>query len=391
MKALFLPSHVGLGHVERDLAIAEVLRELLPGVRVEWCTAEPALTTLIKYGERIRDECLGLRSFSEVVEDLYNGGIAGLGDLADRLRILKDNYAAVSGVLSEGYDLILADEFWEVVYAGDSSVKAGIHFATDLIYMPYSLNFKGFLLSALLNHYFSKALLGFRTLIYLNEASTVDGRRWFPLIGGRVDEWLRQHGVIAGLTTSYVPGRLPSRNDVRKALNVGEDEFLIIVTVGGTSARSKGLLNGIDNSVPAIREILRKHLRKEPRFIAIPGPRTDWGGGINVEVPEDPSPPNLHPYYSAADVFVSRAGRTTTADLICCGKPAVLIPIQGHYEQEGIAKHVMRNYGYPTLRERDCNPSKLAEAIIKAARSKPHPPKELCMGVYNTAKTLAGL
>ncbi len=41
-RALFISSPIGLGHAQRDLAIARELRKLQPDLAIDWFTADPA-------------------------------------------------------------------------------------------------------------------------------------------------------------------------------------------------------------------------------------------------------------------------------------------------------------------------------------------------------------
>jgi len=44
-KALFISSPIGLGHVQRDVAIARELRKLQPDLEIDWFTVDPAHAT----------------------------------------------------------------------------------------------------------------------------------------------------------------------------------------------------------------------------------------------------------------------------------------------------------------------------------------------------------
>lgn len=52
-RALFLSSPIGLGHVQRDVAIARELRKLVPDLQIDWFTVNPATTYLEREGERV--------------------------------------------------------------------------------------------------------------------------------------------------------------------------------------------------------------------------------------------------------------------------------------------------------------------------------------------------
>ena len=50
---LYLSSPIGLGHVRRDLAVADAMRELRPDLEVEWLTQSPVAEFLEKRGESV--------------------------------------------------------------------------------------------------------------------------------------------------------------------------------------------------------------------------------------------------------------------------------------------------------------------------------------------------
>ena len=52
-RALFVSSAIGLGHVQRDLAIAREMRALHPDLEIDWFTVHPASTYLEREGERL--------------------------------------------------------------------------------------------------------------------------------------------------------------------------------------------------------------------------------------------------------------------------------------------------------------------------------------------------
>ncbi len=52
-RVLYLSSPIGLGHVRRDLAIADALRKERPEVEVEWLTQSPVTDFLEQRGETV--------------------------------------------------------------------------------------------------------------------------------------------------------------------------------------------------------------------------------------------------------------------------------------------------------------------------------------------------
>ena len=52
INVLYISGSLGLGHITRDIAIANHLRKLLPEVDIEWLAANPATTLLEEAGEK---------------------------------------------------------------------------------------------------------------------------------------------------------------------------------------------------------------------------------------------------------------------------------------------------------------------------------------------------
>ncbi len=393
MKALFLSSHVGLGHVARDYAIANALRRILPSISIEWCSAEPVISFLDSLGEKVVDKCRVLESFSSVIEDLYNGRIRGLRDLGSRLGILRRNYAVTNGLLSSDlYDLVFADEFWEIVYSAPQNIKNRIVFATDLIYKPYSIKPLDAILSLILNKYFKNTLWKFKVSMFFNDIDMLNNYKWYWFLGGSVRDWVLKHMIPIGLVTSYLYEELPDRIHARRLLGLSDDEALIVVSVGGTSTRSTYFLDCLDRIIPVIYGDLKKLFSVNEVVVkAITGPRTNWVSHSGLVDVISGVQPRLLNYYVAGDMFIMRAGRTSTADIYCLGKPAVFIPIMNHFEHEEIAKYMWRRHGYPFLRENECSSHKLLSALRKACNTIYSPDKDLCMGVYKASKILASI
>ena len=382
-----------MGHVARDVAIVEALRKLIGGVEVEWCSSEPASSYLVSRGERLLPLCRGLETLTGIVEDLYNLGFRGSGGLKrlrESLEVLKKNWKIVGKLVSsKAYDVVVADEFWEIVYNATPSVKRGVVFLTDIVYMPYTLWLPGMLVSLAVNRYFRKALLGFKKLVYLNSPRELGSAKWLLFFGGRVAGWLRENAVIAGYAPSFLPGTLPERGEARRLLGVGQDEYLVVVSVGGTSTRSIKLLNCIDNSFHILSGVVERVLGRRLVVAYILGPRTRWTPSRKGESKVYGLVPDMRAFYAAADLFITRAGRTTTADLLCSGRNAVLVPIAHHMEQEHIAQAMNKLYGYQVVKENKCRPKHIAKAMEKALTSQPLTPSgEECKGPWIAAKTI---
>ena len=117
-RALFLSSPIGLGHVQRDLAIARELRTLQPDLAIDWFTVDPAARYLEREGERLHPATRRLANESRHFER-----VAGEHDLQAffALRtmdeIMSRNFMTFLDVVdAEHYDLVIGDEAWDVDY-----------------------------------------------------------------------------------------------------------------------------------------------------------------------------------------------------------------------------------------------------------------------------------
>ncbi|HEV2662151.1 MAG TPA: alpha/beta hydrolase, partial [Ktedonobacteraceae bacterium] len=117
-KVLFLSSPIGLGHVQRDVAIARELRILEPDLTIDWFTVDPATTYLEREGEHVHPITRYLANESRHFEH-----VAGEHDLSAffALRtmdeIMVNNFMTFTDLMeSEHYDLVIGDEAWDVDY-----------------------------------------------------------------------------------------------------------------------------------------------------------------------------------------------------------------------------------------------------------------------------------
>lgn len=68
-KMLFISGSLGLGHLGRDLDIADVLRKNDSGIVISWLAEDPASLILKEAGERLLPEAGLLAQGNEKLED----------------------------------------------------------------------------------------------------------------------------------------------------------------------------------------------------------------------------------------------------------------------------------------------------------------------------------
>src|SRR6478735_1177280 len=115
-RVLYLSSPIGLGHVRRDLAIADALREQRPDVEVEWLTQSPVVEFLEQRGERVHPASAHLVSESTHFESESGEHDLHAFQAIRRMdEVLVANFMVFDDLVSrEHFDLWVGDEAWDV-------------------------------------------------------------------------------------------------------------------------------------------------------------------------------------------------------------------------------------------------------------------------------------
>ena len=116
-----------------------------------------------------------------------------------------------------------------------------------------------------------------------------------------------------------------SREELRKKFSF--DKKTIVVSIGGTNA---GLFL-IEKTLESILKI-----NQDVNVIVVSGPSLSKKFGDHIRNLGFVS--NLHEIIFAADVIVSLAGKSTIDEARAYGTPGIFIPIKGHFEQEDNAR-----------------------------------------------------
>lgn len=115
-RVLYLSSPIGLGHGRRDLAIAQELRQLRPGIQVDWLAQDPVTRLLAANDETIHPASALLANESRHIEaEAGEHDLNAFQALRRMDEILVANFMVFQEVLEQQrYDLVVADEAWEV-------------------------------------------------------------------------------------------------------------------------------------------------------------------------------------------------------------------------------------------------------------------------------------
>src|SRR5271166_5580286 len=110
-RALFVSSPIGLGHAQRDVAVARELRALHPGLQIDWLAQDPVTRVLDAEGERIHPASAHLASESAHFESESAEHDLHCFETWRRMdEILLANFMLFHDVVTESrYDLWIAD------------------------------------------------------------------------------------------------------------------------------------------------------------------------------------------------------------------------------------------------------------------------------------------
>jgi pimeloyl-ACP methyl ester carboxylesterase/predicted glycosyltransferase len=348
-RVLYISSPIGLGHVQRDLAVARELRKLVPGVEIDWLAQDPVTRVLAAEGERIHLGSRHLASESAHIESESSEHDLHCFQALRRMdEILIANFMVFHDVVREDhYDLWIADESWELDYYLHENPKEKIvPFAwfTDFVgWLP--MDDGGPRESALtadynaqmVEHIAENPSLRDRALFVGNAEDIVPDRLGpeLPLIR----DWTEKHFEFPGYISGFDPRELPPRAALRQELGYRDGELICIVTVGGSGVGG-ALLRKVISAYPGAK-------RRVPalRMIVVAGPRID-----PASLPQHPDLEivpyvhNLYRHLAACDLAIVQGGLTTAMELTANKRPFLYFPLGHHFEQNFHVRHRLDRY-----------------------------------------------
>ncbi|MCW2702435.1 MAG: alpha/beta fold hydrolase [Blastococcus sp.] len=400
-KALFISSPIGLGHVRRDLAIADELRMLHPDLQIDWLTQHPVTRVLEERGERVHPASALLASESGHIESEAGEHDLHVFQAVRRMdEILVANFMVFADLVEDDpYDLWIADEGWDVdafLHDNPELKRAPLAWLTDFTgWLPMADG--GAAEAALTADWNAERVergrryprLRDRSIFVGNVEDLVD----VPLGPGlpTVRDWGRERYTFPGyvLGGAAMGGAPPvDREELRAQLGYGPDEQVCVVTVGGSGVGTS-LLRRTAEAFPFAR-------KRVPglRMVLVTGPRIDPASVPAVDGLEVRGYlPDLQRHLAASDLAVVQGGLSTTMELTAAGRPFVFVPLTHHFEQQVHVPHRLAQYGAGRRMDyaEATDPDRLAEVIAtEIGRAVDYRPVET-EGAARTAQLLAEL
>ncbi len=370
-RVLYLSSPIGLGHVRRDLAVADAMREQRPDLEVEWLTQSPVTEFLRQRGEVVHPASRLLASESGHFEAEAGEHDLHAFDAVRRMdEVLVNNFMVFDDLVErERFDLWVGDEAWDLdhfLHEHPSLKRAPFVWMTDFVGwvpMPDGGEREAFLTAdynaEMVEHVASAPALRDRSIFVGDPEDVVDLPLGPDLPTART--WTEQHFDFAG----YVMGARPDpdhRAQVRRGFGWADDEVVCLVSVGGS-----GVGEHLLRRVAAAHESIAARV-PGLRMVVVTGPRVDAGSlalprGVEVHR----FLPDLDLRHAACDVAVVQGGLSTTMELTAARRPFVFVPLEHHFEQQVHVRHRLdRHRAGRALAYADTSPERVADEVVAA-------------------------
>jgi len=290
----FFSSPIGLGHVTRDIAIANNFEN----ISTKFITGSSAAKILKNLNFKVEDAYIPP---SFIIEN---------GKLKNSTRWLWNYYQYYKKckniseeiIQKDKPKLIVSDEdFASLTVAQNKKIPTAL--ITDIVQTNFVNGITSFI-EKKMNKSMQKIMKNCDTVIIPED--------------GPDEENIKRVGPIVRQTSF-------SRDELRKKFSF--DKKTIVISVGGTDAG----LYLIEKTIESISKI-----KSDIDVIVVSGPSLSKKFGETVR--NFGFVDNLHEIICAADVIVSLAGKSTIDESKVYGTPGIFIPIKGHFEQEDNAK-----------------------------------------------------
>jgi pimeloyl-ACP methyl ester carboxylesterase/predicted glycosyltransferase len=370
-RVLYISSPIGLGHAQRDVAIADELRKLHPGVEIDWLAQHPVTTVLQARGERVHPASALLASESGHIESESAGHDLHCFQAIRRMdEILLANFMVLHDLAQEvHYDLWVGDESWELDYylhENPELKSAAYAWLTDFVgWLPMpGGGDREAALTADYNAEMIEQIARFPRVrdraIFVGDPEDIVPDAFGPGLP-LIRDWTQRHYDFAGYITGFDPGQLGDREALRGELGYREGERVCLVTVGGSGVGGP-LLRRVIAAFPEA-----KRLVPELRMIVVAGPRIDPSAlpsadGLEVRA----FVPGLYRQLAACDLAVVQGGLTTAMELTANRRPFLYFPLGHHFEQNFHVRHRLERYRAGRRMDFDGSPADAIAAAIAA-------------------------
>jgi pimeloyl-ACP methyl ester carboxylesterase/predicted glycosyltransferase len=370
-RALFVSSPIGLGHAQRDVAIARELRRLHPDLQIDWLAQDPVTRMLEAEDERIHPASPHLANESKHIEsESAEHDLHCFHAIRRMDEILAANFMLFHDVVREQrYDLWIGDEAWELDYylhENPREKRAPYAWLSDFVgFLPMddgdarerflAADHNAQKVEHIAEHPEIRDLS-----LFVGNPEDIVPKRLGPELP-MIRDWTERNYSFTGYVTGFDPADLGDRSKLRAELGYRDDEQVCIVTVGGSGVGAD-LLRRVIAAFPQAKERV-----PDLRMIVVAGPRIDPASlpsHVGLEVV--PYVHNLYRCLAACDLAVVQGGLTTSMELTAQKRPFLYFPLRHHFEQSFHVRHRLERYGAGRRMDyEDSPPEQIAAAIAQ--------------------------
>jgi pimeloyl-ACP methyl ester carboxylesterase len=370
-RALYVSSPIGLGHAQRDTAIADELRKLHPELEIDWLAQHPVTAVLEARGERVHPASAFLANESRHIESESAEHDLHCFQAIRRMdEILLANFMVFHDLVrDEQYDVWIGDEAWELDYylhENPEQKAAAYVWLTDFVgWLPMTDGGdREAFVTADYNAEMIEHIARFPRVrdraIFVGSSDDIVADSFGPELP-LIRDWTEEHYDFAGYVTGFDPAEFADRERLRRELGYRPDEQLCIVTVGGSGVGGD-LLRRVIAAFPDAKE-------RVPglRMVVVAGPRIDPASlpsheGLEVRAYVH----ELYRHLAACDLAVVQGGLTTSMELTANRRPFLYFPLRHHFEQNFHVRHRLGRYGAGRCMDFDAaEPGVIAAAIAE--------------------------
>jgi UDP:flavonoid glycosyltransferase YjiC (YdhE family) len=365
VRVLYISGSIGLGHADRDLAIARELRALDPDVEIDWFAGAPARERIAAAGETVLADCAHLDETAHAEKITSGFGFNVLGAIARQRHEMIDAVKAFASVTRDRrYDLVIGDE----AYAELEALRRKPGLKRSPFVMIYDCVGVDATSRNPLEHLFSYKINwswcgGPREkpspadlTLFIGEPDDAPDRSFGPWLPNRRQHARRRYSFV-GYVFAFEPSEFADQAAPRRRL--GYDERPLVVCAVGGTAVGADLLRLCGATYPHLVERV-----PEARMVLVCGPRID---PRSLDLPAGVAVrgyvPNLFEHLAACDAAVVQGGGTTTLELTALRRPFAYFPLEKHFEQEYVASRLRRHGAGVRLAFSQTTPDDLAGTI----------------------------
>jgi UDP-N-acetylglucosamine:LPS N-acetylglucosamine transferase len=371
---LFISGSIGLGHVNRDLAIADELSTLHAGINMSWLAGEPAKSVIIKSGGRIVPEieqygddtgaALNVSKGSEL--NLYKYIVKTSNEWEKNVNVFKR-------IIQKGnIDLVIGDETYEILIA---MLRKKLHLNIPFVVIYDFLGLDAmtpnpmelitvYMINRMWAQDHKVITRGNNMALFVGEPEDVQDKQFGVFLPNRRTH-AKEYYKFIGYILPFKPEDYADIDQLRRRLGYGK-ETLVIVSIGGTGV-GKTLLETCGKAYPIIKERF-----PDLRMIMVGGPGS---ATQNLSVPSGVEVkqyiPALYEHFAACDMAIVQAGGTTTLELSALRRPFIYVPAEKQCEQNlTVCGRLERHKAGIRMNYKDVTAESLAETVIANIRKK---------------------